>query len=115
VGDASKFVSKLGTNADTLEYADNQASYFLPSNLHGVYGQASVAAGEGTAGKKYYGGRLGYAAGPLDVSVSYGETTVSPLAGTAEDKYKLASIAASYDLQMVKLSGYVSQAKYADN
>ncbi|WP_457355411.1 porin [Roseateles sp. P5_D6] len=114
VGDASKFVGKLGTNVDTLEYADNQVSYFLPSNLHGVYGQVSAAAGEGSAGKKYYGLRLGYAAGPLDVSVSYGETTVSPLARTAEDKYKLGSIAASYDLRVVKLSGYVSQAKYAD-
>lgn len=117
VADTSKFVTKLGTNADTLTRADNMVSYFLPSNIGGVqglYGQVSVAAGEGTAGKKYYGGRLGYAAGPLDVSVSYGQTTVSPLAGTNEDKYKLGSIAAAYDLKLVKLSGYLSQAKYAD-
>lgn len=115
VGDASKFMTKLGTNVDTLERADNQVSYFLPTNLHGVYGQVSAAAGEGVAGKKYYGARVGYAAGPLDLSASYGQTTVSPLAGTAEDTHKLGSIAAAYDLRVVKLSGSVSQARYADN
>lgn len=114
VGDASKFVNKLGTDVDTNVRADNLASYFLPGGIGGVYGQVSVAAGEGVAGKKYYGGRIGYAAGPLDVSGSYGQTTVSPLAGSSEDKYKLGSIAASYDFKVVKLSGYVSQAKYAD-
>lgn len=114
VADTSKFVTKLGTNVDTLTRADNMVSYFLPSNLGGAYGQFSVAAGEGTAGKKYYGGRLGYATGALDVSASYGQTTVTPLAGSSEDKYKLGSIAASYDFNVVKLSGYLSQAKYAD-
>jgi predicted porin len=114
VADASKFASKLGTNIDTGVRADNMASYFLPTNIGGVYGQFSVAAGEGTAGKKYFGGRAGYAAGPLDVSASYGQTTVSPLVGTAEDKYKFGSVGAAYDLKVVKLTGYVSQAKYAD-
>jgi predicted porin len=114
VADASKFVNKGGTNVDTNVRADNLASYFLPSGIGGVYGQVSAAAGEGTAGKKYYGGRIGYAAGPLDVSASYGQTDVSPLPGTGEDKYKLGSIAASYDFKVVKLTGYVTQVKYAD-
>ena len=114
VADASKFVNKLGTNVDTNLRADNLASYFLPGNIGGVYGQVSAAAGEGVTGKKYYGGRIGYAAGPLDVSASYAETTVSPLAGSGEDKYKLGSVAAAYDFKVVKVSGYVSQAKYAD-
>jgi predicted porin len=114
VAEASKFVSKLGTNVDTNVRADNLVSYFLPGNIGGVYGQVSVAAGEGVAGKKYYGGRIGYAAGPLNVSASYGQTSVSPLAGSGEDKYKLGSIAASYDFKVVKVSGYVSQAKYDD-
>jgi predicted porin len=114
VAAADKFVNKLGTNVDTNVRADNLASYFLPSGIGGVYGQFSAAAGEGAAGKKYFGGRVGYAAGPLDVSVSYGQTTVSPLAGSSEDKYNLGSLAAAYDFKVVKLSGYVSQAKYAD-
>lgn len=114
VADASKFISKLGTNADTLERADNLVSYFLPANSGGFYGQVSAAAGEGSAGKKYLGGRLGYAAGALDVSVSFGETTVSPLAGSADDKYQLGSIGAAYDFGRVRLSGSFSQSKIAD-
>jgi predicted porin len=114
VGAADKFLSALGTNVDTRTRADNLTSYFLPSGLGGVYGQLSVAAGEGVAGKKYYGGRVGHASGALDVSASYGQTTVSPLAGTNEDKYKVGSIGASYDFTTVKLLGYVTQAKYAD-
>jgi predicted porin len=114
VAAADKFVSALGTNADTRVRADNMASYFLPGQLGGVYGQVSVAAGEGTAGKKYVGGRIGYAAGALDVSASYSRTEVSPLAGSTEDQYKLGSLAASYDFTVLKLTGYVSQAKYAD-
>jgi predicted porin len=113
VADAGKFVSKLDTNVDTTVRADNLVSYFVPRGFGGLYGQLSLAAGEGTGGKKYYGGRLGYAAGPLDVSVSYGLTEVTPLAGTREDEYKFGSIGASYDLKMVKVMGYVSQARYA--
>jgi len=114
VGAADKFVSKLGTDVDTNVRADNLVSYFTPADIGGFYGQLSAAAGEGKGGKKYYGGRVGYAAGPLNVSASYGQTDVTPLAGTAEDTYKLGTIGAAYDLQVVKLSGYVSQAKYAD-
>jgi predicted porin len=113
VAAADKFPSKFGTNVDTLTRADNLASYFLPSNLGGFYGQVSVAAGEGQGGKKYYGGRVGYAAGKLNVSGSYGQTTVTPLIG-AEDKVKFGTIGASYDLDVVKLTGYVTQTKYAD-
>lgn len=114
VADASKFVPKLGTDADTTVRADNLVSYFLPGGIGGVYGQLSYAPGESVAGKKYTGGRIGYAAGPLDVSFSYGQTEVTPLAGTSEDQYKLGSIGASYDFKVVKVMGYVSRAKYAD-
>lgn len=111
VGDASKFFSALGTAADTGVRADNQVSYFLPSALGGIYGQVSVAAGEGAVGKKYYGGRLGYRAGPLDVSGSIGQTTVAPNAA-GEDKFKAYDIGASYDFGIAKLTGYYSQTKF---
>jgi predicted porin len=113
VAASGKFDSSLGTARDTGTRADNQIMYLLPSNIGGIYGRASVAAGEGTAGKKYYGGRIGYAAGPVDVSVSYGQTTVAPLLG--EDKFKVADIGASYDLGVVKLMGYYTQNKFANN
>ena len=112
VGASSKFDSSLGTARDTGTRADNQIAYFLPSNLGGVYGRFSVAAGEGTAGKKYFGGRVGYAAGPLDVSASYGQTTVAPVAG--EDKFKTADLGASYDFGVVKAMGYYTQSKFID-
>jgi len=112
VAASSKFDSSLGTARDTGTRADNQIMYLLPSNIGGVYGRAAVAAGEGTAGKKYYGGRIGYAAGPVDVSVSYGQTTVAPLLG--EDKFKVADVGASYDFGVVKLMGYYTQNKFAN-
>ena len=116
VAEADKFFDRLGTNVDTNKRADNMVSYFLPSNLGGVYGSASVAAGEGSTGtnggKKYMGGRLGYKVGALDLTAAYGETEVARIV-VNEDKYKVATFGASYDLGMVKLTGYVSENKYA--
>ncbi len=115
VAAGGKFLDKLGTTVDTNTRADNLASYFLPRNLGGFYGQLSVAAGEGTSGKKYIGGRAGYQAGPLNLSLAYGHTEVTALAGAAgEDKYKTIVLGASYDLGLAQLSGYYDQKKYAD-
>lgn len=108
----AKFDSSLGTARDTSVRADNQIAYFTPSSLGGFYGRAAVASGEGTAGKKYVAGRAGYAAGPLDVSVTYGQTTVAPVAG--DDKFKSIDAGASYDFGVVKLSGYYAQSKFVD-
>lgn len=112
VAAVGKFDSSLGTVRDTATRADNQIMYLLPSNIGGVYGRFAVAAGEGTAGKKYFGGRLGYAAGPVDVSASYGQTTVAPLLG--EDKFKTADLGGSYDFGVVKAMGYYTQSKFVD-
>lgn len=110
-GEKFTTTNKLGAAAvDTFKRADNQISYFTPNSLGGFYGRASVAAGEGTAGKKYIGGRAGYAKGPLDASLSYGQTTVAPSAG--DDKYKMFVLGASYDFSVVKLSGYYTQSKF---
>lgn len=112
VAASGKFDSSLGTARDTGTRADNQIMYLLPSNIGGVYGRAAVASGEGTAGKKYVGGRIGYAAGAFDVSAAYGQTEVAPLFG--DDKFKVAVLGASYDLGVVKLMGYYRQSKFAD-
>jgi len=111
VAASSKFDSSLGTVRDTGTRADNQIMYLTPGNLGGFYGRAAVAAGEGTAGKKYYGARAGYAAGPLDVSAAYGQTEVAPLNG--EDKFKTLDVGASYDFGVVKATGYFTQSKFA--
>lgn len=115
VAAGSKFFNTLGTAVDTNTRADNLVSYFLPRNLGGFYGQVAVAAGEGTAGKKYMGGRLGYKAGALNLSLALGRTDVTPLTGAGgEDKYKVMVLGASYDLGVVQLNGYYDQKKYAD-
>ena len=111
VADAGHFTSgpAVGANAlDTGTRADNMVSYYTPA-LGGFYARGSVAAGEGTAGKKHIAGRAGYAAGPLDVSATYGTTEV-----LGEEKYKKAIGGASYDFGAVKVLGFVAQAKFRD-
>lgn len=65
--------SILGSGAGTLVRANNTVGYFLPA-MGGLYGQVMVAAGEGVGGNKYFGGRLGYGAGPINVAGAYGVT-----------------------------------------
>jgi len=99
---------------DTETRADNLVSYFTPRNLGGFYGQASVAAGEGVSGKRYYGGRAGYAAGPVEVSVAYGQTKVTPTVAGGEEKVQLWNLGGSYDFGPAKLLGIYGQTKYND-
>ena len=106
-----KFDSSLGTARDTAVRADNQVAYFTPGGLGGFYARAAIAPGEGIAGKKYSAARLGYANGPLDVSVTSGQTTVAPVAG--DDKFKTMDAGASYDFGFAKVSGFFIRSKFA--
>lgn len=106
IGDTSLTYAALG-GIDTRVRSDNMVSYFLPSTLGGVYGQVSVAAGEGVAGKKYTGGRIGYRAGPFDANLGYGQTEA-----TSADDVKLTVFGAAYDFGVVKVSGSVQEAKF---
>jgi predicted porin len=108
---AGKFSDRLGSNADTLTRADNQVSYFLPA-MGGLYGQLSVSAGEGTGGKKSGGARIGYNAGPLNVSLAYGRTEVTPIAGF--DEHEVIATGASYNFGPVRLSGYFLRDEFAN-
>ncbi|MDB5817572.1 MAG: gram-negative porin family protein [Rhizobacter sp.] len=120
VGSSLNMVSTLGSGVGTLVRANNSIGYFLPGNLGGLYGQAMVAAGEGAqavtgvgaaatpgAGNKYYGGRVGYAAGPFDVAVAYGQTT-----SFTGEKYKLGNVAGSWDFGVAKIMAQYINAKY---
>lgn len=109
VAASGKFADRLGTNVDTLTRADNQVSYFLPQ-LGGVYGQVSVAAGEGVGGKKMTAGRIGYSQGPINVSVAYGITEVTPIAGS--DEHKVLAVGAAYNFGFMRLSGYYTQNEF---
>src|SRR6218665_1854219 len=106
LGDVTKVYRVFGA-ADTYNRADNQVSYFLPGNLGGFYGSVDVGAGEGTVGKKYVGGRVGYKAGALHVGGGYQSTT-----GTGNAKIKLASLGATYDFGVVRVNGLVSRNEF---
>ena len=120
--------------------ASNSVGYFLPPNLGGFYGQAMYAINEnnkydpgnttppgvsasgavnpGTVATvragRFFGGRFGYANGPLDVAVSYGNSTAgdSYSAGTT-NSVKTMNLGASYDFGPVKLFGELSRSKSA--
>ena len=63
-----------GSAAGTLVRANNTVGYFLPT-LGGIYGQLMWAfEDQDPPGQNYIGGRIGYAAGPINVAFAYGET-----------------------------------------
>jgi predicted porin len=107
----SDAVAVAGTNAATATRASNLVSYFLPSGLGGLIGQFSAAAGENTAGSKYYGGRLGYAAGPFSAQVGYSTTEVGVVAG--DDEFVRWTVGGSYDAGVVKVMAYYIQSEIA--
>ena len=123
---------KQGGFGDNQKYqrASNSVGYFLPSNLGGVYGQLMysfngntntdpgeltprdpVTGDADTRSNRYVGGRIGYANGPLDVALAYGESTIasSYFAGSTT-KLDIWNLGASYDFGVVKLFG-----EYSDN
>jgi predicted porin len=106
LGDVTRVYRVLG-GADNYNRSDNQVSYFTPGNLGGFYGTVDVGAGEGTGGKKYFGGRAGYKEGKLHVAVGYQSTD-----STTTGKVKLGSIGATYDFGMVKVNALVSSNKF---
>jgi predicted porin len=85
--------------AATLVRTNNSIGYFLPRTLGGFYGQFQVALPEGVDGAKYTGARVGYATGPFDVALSYGETP------TATQTTKFTSLGGSYNFDVVRIYG----------
>lgn len=91
--------------------ASNSVTYFLPSNLGGLYGSAMYAFGENasTAANKNDGrhtsARLGFAGAGLDASVFYGSTEY--LAGD----FKRQGLAGSYTFGAFKPMAYWAKTK----
>jgi predicted porin len=96
-------ITKTNGAHSTYVRANNSIGYFLPPNLGGIYGQVMYAFPEtnsydaslanqttqttfgGPVNQnvgRYFGGRIGYANGPIDVAASYGSET-SGSAGAA--------------------------------
>jgi predicted porin len=105
--------SSLGSGATTAVRANNTISYFLPA-MGGLYGQGLVAAGEGATGNKYIGARLGYAAGPVNVSGAYGKTYRSGVgAATMLDDVKVMNFGASFNMGFLTVQGSFEKTDYS--
>jgi predicted porin len=96
-----------GTTYGTLVRANNMVQYILPAGVFGpgLYGQFQMAAGENSTGNKYWGGRLGYAAGPFDIAFAYGQTEIDPNGDIDLDNW---NIGGSWNFGFMKLSGFFS-------
>jgi len=97
-----------GGTFGTLVRANNMVAYVLPGGTQGtgLYGQLQVAAGENAPGNKYWGGRIGYAAGPFDIAASYGNTGLD-----SQDQYDLDvwNIGGAWNFGFMKLSGFFGE------
>jgi predicted porin len=107
VGSGFNLASNLGSGAATLLRTDNAVSYFLPSDMGGLYGQLQVAAGERVPGNAYVGARLGYQRGPLNVAAAAATTRTA-----TSNEFKVINGGVSYDIGGVRLMGLLSHAKY---
>jgi predicted porin len=104
----SNLVEGSGGSYGTLSRANNMVTYFLPGGVTGpgLFGQISVAAGEGDSGNKYYGGRIGYASGPFSVAAAFGVTDVSASGDVTATAW---NIGGSWDFGFLKLFGLYNQ------
>jgi predicted porin len=111
VGNALNLINQdsLGSGVVTQTRANNAVSYFLPAQLGGFYGNVMAAPSEGLPGQKYLGARLGWASGPFKLQGAMGQTDT---ASTSAPKFKQTNFAASYDLGVAKLVGFVNVNKY---
>lgn len=113
--------------SDNYVRTSNSIGYFLPPNLGGFYGQVQYALHENkkesglpdspsTKGR-YIGGRFGYANGPLDVAIAYGQSTAVDktdfnglfVTGSQNRKINTLNLGASYDFGPAKLFGEISR------
>ena len=98
-------IAGAGAAYGTLVRANNAVQYILPNGVFGpgLYGQVMVAAGENAAANKYFGGRVGYAAGPFDVALAYGNTDVDTAGNVELDNW---NVGGSWNFGLLKLSGF---------
>jgi len=112
----------LSAGTDSYLRTSNAVSYFLPPGLGGFYGQVQYAFHENvkTSGTtdspsrrgRYAGARVGWASGPADVALAYGESTLVS-AAPAGEKIKSLNLGGSYDFGAVKVFGEWSSVRDA--
>lgn len=97
----------LGSGVTTSLRTNNAVAYFTPRNLGGFYGEAMWAPSEGVAGNQYASVRVGYAAGPLDVSYSIGRTKTA-----TADSFEQSNLGVSYNFGVAKVFGLYNEHEY---
>lgn len=97
----------LGSGATTALRTNNAIAYFTPANLGGFYGEAMWAPSEGVAGSQYASVRVGYAAGPLDVSYAIGRTKTA-----TADSFEQSNLGVSYNFGVAKVFGLYNEHEY---
>jgi len=114
----------LSSNSNYVR-ANNTVGYFLPANLGGFYGQVMYGLPERVEydpasttptttalsfDGRYVGGRFGYANGPLDVAIAYGENVITRnFQGGGRAETKIGNLGASWDFGFLKLMGEYNQ------
>jgi len=101
IGNDTNMISLAGpttSTAGTGVRANNSVGYHLPGNLGGFYGQGMYALGQGNDNNKYWGLRGGFATGPFDVALAYGETTT-----VLPEKLKVTNIGGSWNFGFLKM------------
>ncbi len=95
--------------ATTAVRTSNSIAYYLPA-MGGVYGGVMVGAGEGATGNKYIGGRLGYAAGPLNVSAATAKTYKT---GAMVDDLTTTNFGAAFNMGFATIGGAYEKSDYS--
>jgi predicted porin len=114
----------LSAGTDSYLRTSNAVSYFLPPGLGGFYGQVQYAFHENVkldntpdspSGRgRFAGARAGWASGPADVALGYGESTLLSGASGGE-KIKSLNLGASYDFGALKVFGEWSRVRDVRN
>lgn len=104
-------VGLLGSAAGTIARVDNSVTYFLPSEIGGVYGSVQVAADEGVntsnGNNHYSGARLGWSGGPFNAAGAVGRTRIP-----GNSNFKVWNIGASYTAPFATLMMFYHHADY---
>lgn len=95
--------------ATTGVRSSNTITYYLPA-MGGLYGGLMVGAGEGASGTKYTGARLGYAAGPMNLSAAMGKTAKG---GTMVDDLTTVNFGASFNMGFATIGGVYEKSDYS--
>lgn len=98
--------TSLGSGATTYVRANNSFGYFLPGNLGGLYGQVQRSLAESLSGANdQTSARIGFAAGPVNVAVSFGTTDTTP------NKFKHNNVAGSWNFGFMNLMAQYDMTK----